>query len=84
MRSFIFFIPFRSVAATVPVDISGVQRGPVMVSASAETLTVRWLDEASRGWTAEFSLNSDKPLITSISLSTTPVIQNAWPQYAVI
>jgi hypothetical protein len=30
------------------------------------------LDEASRGWTAEFSLNSDKPLITSISLNTTP------------
>ena len=64
MRSLIFFIPILSMAAIVPADISGVQPGPITVSASAETLTVRWPDEASRMWTAEFSLNSEKPLIT--------------------
>ena len=45
MRSLIFFIPILSVAAIVPADISGVRPGPITVSASAETLTVRWPDE---------------------------------------
>src|SRR5436190_2278512 len=81
MRSLIFLIPLVTVAATVPADISGVQQGPVTISASAETLTVRWPDEKSRTWTAEFSLNPDKPLITMISLSATPIVRNAWPQY---
>jgi hypothetical protein len=81
VRSLIFFLPILSVAATVPADISGVQPGPIQVSASAETLTVRWPDEVSRMWTAEFSLNSDKPLITAISVGTTPIVRNAWPQY---
>jgi hypothetical protein len=81
MRSLIFLIPLVSVAATVPADISGVQQGPVTVTASAEALTVRWPDEKSRAWTAEFSLNPDKPLITSISLGATPIVRNAWPQY---
>ena len=68
MRSLVFLIPIVSMAAIVPADISGVRPGPVTVSASAETLTVRWPDEASRMWTAEFSLNSEKPLITTIGL----------------
>src|SRR5580765_7042075 len=87
MRFPIFLIPMLSVAATVPADISGVQQGPVTVSVSAETLTVRWPDEASRMWTAEFSLNTEKPLITmiglikTIGLDATPLVRNAWPQY---
>ena len=81
MRALILFIPILSVAATVPVDTSGVQRGPITVSSSADTLTVRWPDESSRQWTADFSLNSDRPLITAISVGSTPVIRNAWPQY---
>jgi hypothetical protein len=81
MRSLIFFIPILSVAAIVPADTSGVRPGPIKVSASAETLTVRWPDEASRMWTAEFSLNSEKPLITQIGVGTTEVVRNAYPQY---
>src|SRR5204863_5857899 len=69
------------IAATVPADISGVQQGPVTVSVSAETLTVRWPDEASRVWTAEFSLNTERPLITTIGVNATPIVRNAWPQY---
>ena len=68
-------------AATVPADISGVQQGPVTVSATAETLTVRWPDEASRTWTAEFSLDTAKPLITKIGLEGSAVVRNASPQY---
>jgi hypothetical protein len=81
VRSLIFFIPILTIAATVPADISGVRPGPITVSASAETLTVRWPDETSRMWTAEFSLNSEKPLITWIGVGTTPIVRNAWPQY---
>src|SRR5258706_3283539 len=32
-------------------------------------------------WTAEFSLDSEKPLITMIGLDATPILRNAWPQY---
>ena len=81
MRCLIFFIPVLGLAAIVPADISGVRPGPVMVTASGESLTVRWPDEAARVWTAEFSLNSDKPLITQIGVGATPVVRNAWPQY---
>ena len=81
MRSLIFLIPVLGVAGILPADISGVRPGPITVSASAETLTVRWPDESSRTWTAEFSLDSEKPLITKIGVGTTEVVRNAYPQY---
>src|SRR4051794_212592 len=81
MRSLIFLVPILSVAATIPADISSVQPGPVTISASPQSLTVRWPDERSRMWTAEFSLDSEKPLITTIGLEATPIVRNAWPQY---
>ena len=81
MRSLVFLIPIVSMAAIVPADISGVRPGPVTVSASAESLTVRWPDEASRMWTAVFSLDTEKPLITTIGLDATAIVRNAWPQY---
>ena len=81
MRSLILFIPIISMAAIVPADISGVRPGPITVSATADSLTVRWPDEASRMWSAEFSLNSDRPLITAISVGSTPVVRSAYPQY---
>ena len=81
MRSLVFLVPIVSMAAIVPADISGVRPGPVTVSASAETLTVRWPDEASRMWTAEFSLDTEKPLIARIGLDAVAIVRNAWPQY---
>src|SRR3954447_24657599 len=81
MRCLIFFIPIISVAATVPADISDVRPGPVTVSASTESITVRWPDEASRMWSAEFSLNSERPLITAIGVGSTAVVRDAYPQY---
>ena len=81
MRALVFLIPMLSAAAIVPADISGVMPGPIAVSASAETLTVRWPDESSRTWIAEFSLNSDKPLMTKIAVGATEVLRSAYPQY---
>jgi hypothetical protein len=81
MRILIFLFPVLCFAATVPADISGVQQGPVMVSATSDTLTVRWPDEASRTWTAEFSLDTQKPLITKIDLEGSDVVRNGSPHY---
>src|SRR5262245_26921651 len=81
MRCLILFIPIISVAATIPANISGVQSGPIAVSASTESITVLWPDEASRMWSAEFSLNSERPLITAIGVGSTLVVRNAYPQY---
>src|ERR1044071_174198 len=81
MRFPILLIPVISIAATVPADISGVRPGPITVSASSESVTVRWPDEAQRMWSAEFSLNSERPLITAIGVGSTPVVRSAYPQY---
>ncbi len=81
MRGLIFFIPLIGVAAIVPADISGVRPGPITVSASTESVTVRWPDETSRVWSAEFSLNSERPLITAIGVGSTAVVRDAYPQY---
>src|ERR1051326_6351302 len=81
MRSLILFIPIMCVAATVPVDISAVRTGPITVSTTTESITVRWPDEASRMWSAEFSLNSERPLITMIGVGSAAVVRNAYPQF---
>src|ERR1043165_9485214 len=81
MRSVFFLIPMVSVAATIPADVSGVRPGPIAVAATAESITVRWPDEASRIWTAEFSLNTETPLIKAITIGSTAVARNAYSQY---
>lgn len=68
-------------AANVTADLTGLRPGPVSVTVSGETLTVRWPDEASRMWRAEFSLDPEKPLITQVALDDKAVIRNARPQY---
>src|ERR1051325_4324238 len=81
MRSVILLMPMISVAATVPADISGLRPGAITVSATADSLTVRWPDEASRMWSAEFSLNSEQRLITAIGVGSAAVVRNAYPQF---
>jgi len=80
-RLAILLIPVLSFAAVVPADISGVKPGPVTVSATNDALSVRWPDEASRIWTAEFSLDTARPLITRIGLEGSAVIRSGSPQY---
>jgi hypothetical protein len=81
MRFTIVLIPALSFAAVFPADVSGVRQGPIAVSLTTETLTIRWPDEASRIWTAEFSLDTAKPLITKIGPGGNAVVRNASPQY---
>jgi hypothetical protein len=70
-------------AAAVPVDLSGVRPGPISVSSSATSLTVKWPAENGHTWAAEFSLDPKQPLITAISAEGKPVIQRAKPWYQV-
>src|SRR5262245_60744578 len=81
MRFAILLVPTYVVAATIPADLSAVRPGPVTVTATSESLTVRWPDEASRIWVAEFSLDSAKPLITGIGLEGRRIVRDASPQY---
>src|SRR5262245_54849794 len=81
IRFSILFVPTYLVAAAIPADISNVRPGVITVVATTESLTVRWPDEVSRTWVAEFSLDNAKPLITRIGLEGRPVVRNAAPQY---
>jgi hypothetical protein len=67
--------------AAVPVDLSAVKPGPIAVESAAQSLTVRWKDEAGRPWSAEFSLEPKAPLVTAISLNGAPVIARARPVF---
>src|SRR5687768_2569370 len=57
--------------------MSEVRPGPVAVTSTATTVTVSWPDETSRTWTAAFSLEPNRPLITSVGVGSTPVITEA-------
>lgn len=76
-----FVLLAAAYGAVVPADTSSVRSGPIQVSASTAALTVQWPDEANRTWTAEFSLDDARPLITSVSLGGKAVIRNGRPQY---
>src|SRR5262245_14311146 len=70
-----------ALAAVIPVDTTQLRDGPVQVSSRADALVVRWTDERSRPWTAEFSLDTAKPLLTSIAHSGGVLFGGATPQY---
>src|SRR5713226_7012118 len=69
------------IAIAAGIDLSAVRPGPVTVTSTPSSATVRWTDEANRPWTAEFSLDPKAPLITAISVSGSPVIERARPFY---
>src|SRR5262245_10102575 len=77
----LFLAMSGTAAAMIPLDTSAVRPGPVTVSSTATSATIRWADEANRPWTAEFSLDSRAALITAISVSGSPVIERARPFY---
>src|SRR5205085_4122452 len=76
-----FLLPVFCWAATVPVDLSNLRPGPIAVESTADSLTVSWPDENSRTWRAVFSLDPERPLITSIGISGKPVLERARPLY---
>ena len=73
--------PADSIAQVVPLDVSGVQTGPVVTEQQGNTLIVRWPDETSRLWTAEFSLDPAHPLITAIRVGDKTIVERARPLY---
>jgi hypothetical protein len=81
MRLAILLLPFCCSAATVPLDLSGVRPGPVTVASAGNSLVVTWPDESGRAWRAEFSLDPERPLITSMGLAGKPLIASARPLY---
>lgn len=70
-------------AAVVGVDTSQVKPGPIAVKASEAAVTVTWPDARQRQWSAEFSLDSTKPLLTAIRVGSKTVVEHAQPLYRV-
>ena len=71
-----------TLAAAVPIDLSGVRPGRITVKSSTDSVIVAWPDENGRSWTAEFSLDPKKPLITSIAVNVAKVLDRARPFYS--
>jgi len=67
--------------ATVPMDLTGVHAGPISAESANNSLTISWPDETLRIWQAVFSLDPERPLITSIGLQGKPILQSARPRY---
>ena len=65
----------------IAVDIADVRPGPIRVETRDTALIVTWPDEAGREWRAEFSLDPQKDLITSIGTGQRSVIERARPLY---
>jgi hypothetical protein len=67
--------------APVPIDVTGVRPGAVTVTTTPTTVTVEWPDETSKRWRATFSLEPNRPLITSIAAGAAAVVSEARPFY---
>lgn len=72
---------WTAAAATIPVDRSALQPGPIEVTVTSDSLRLVWRDERSRPWVAQFSLDPAKPLITSIAQNERAVLAGARPFY---
>ena len=68
-------------AVSVPADLSELVPGPVEVELAGASLQVHWPDERQRRWFAEFSLDPDEPLLTTIALGQAEVVRKARPFY---
>jgi hypothetical protein len=68
-------------ATPIKADLSAVKPGPISVVSSDQSLNVIWSDGANHHWQTVFSLDSTKPLITSISVDGRNVVQLAKPYY---
>src|SRR5579862_8252466 len=68
-------------AAPITLDVSGYQPGPIAMESDASALTLSWKDENGKSWSAAFSLNDAKPLITAIAAGGKNVVTGARPFY---
>jgi hypothetical protein len=76
-------LPGPTQAASVPLDITRVQPGPITIVRDDNSVTVSWPDETNRKWRATFSLDPSQPLVTSIGSEAggEPVVRGARPFY---
>ena len=74
-------VPRLAASQTIALDASGVRPGPVTVTSSGGAVVVAWPDENSRIWTATFSLDPARPLLTSISTGASTIVTDARPLY---
>jgi len=77
------WLPAAAIGAPIACNLSGVRPGPISVSATAEDLTVQWTDKANQHWETVFSLDSTKPLITSISGDGKKIVELAKPYFRI-
>lgn len=81
MRCALLFVPLLAQAAVVPFDVSAVSPGPVRVSKGGDAVRVEWQDGRGRPWRAVFSLETAKPLISSIGTGDKTIVERAQPLY---
>jgi hypothetical protein len=80
----LFLLGFLSASAYgVPIapNVVAVKGGPISVVSSAQSLKINWDDTASHHWQTIFSLDSEKPLITAISVDGRNIVELANPYY---
>ena len=68
-------------AAAITLDVTGYQPGPIAMVSDAGAVTLNWKDENGKGWSAAFSLNDAKPLITAIAAGGKNIVTGARPFY---
>lgn len=84
MKQLLLFFPFFLYAASpVPFDVTPSSSQAIQVEKRTESVLVRWQDEQKAPWTAEFSLDPAKPLLTAIAVNGKPVVERAQPVYRV-
>jgi hypothetical protein len=68
-------------ATTITADLTAVKPGPITVASADQSLTVNWNGVANETWQAGFSLDSAKPLITSISVNGREIVSRGRPWF---
>jgi hypothetical protein len=79
VAAFVLSCPLASMAASVPLDLTGVRPGPAGVEREQDSVHITWPDDAGRRWRATFSLDPALPLLTSIATNGVVVVSNARP-----
>ena len=77
----LLLVPGLVDAQTVVLDAAALRPGAIAVTSSGTTVRVAWPDETSRTWTATFSLDPARPLITSIASGAATIVTDARPVY---
>jgi len=66
-------------SAPILADLTAIKPGPITVTATDQAITVRWSDAAHQNWQAVFSLDSSKPLVSSIAVDGHEIVSRARP-----